>query len=221
MTDNMQPQYLAKRPGKCCTKGTLHNGEPRGAYQTIASVETYNVHPNEDQGNGNILLFFPDVMGMSVNNRLLMDSFANEGYIVHGINYFLDVKFILNPKTRPGPRLTWKQDPLEKHRLNGKLQPDFDFNAWVDKHVKSAETLVPKWITAVRDLYAGGKKFCCVGYCFGAQYVCNALGDGTAAVGAFAHPAFLTDEHFANIKGAWNKLVQGSRVEISSFNGEF
>jgi dienelactone hydrolase len=54
----------------------------------------------------------------------------------------------------------------------------------------------------VRKIYGTHRKYSSVGYCFGAHYVLDALGDGTVDAGAFAHPAFLTDDHFANIKGA-------------------
>ena len=37
-------------------------------------------------------------------------------------------------------------------------------------------------------------------YCFGAPYVCDALANGTVTAGAFAHPAFLKEHHFSNLK---------------------
>jgi len=38
-------------------------------------------------------------------------------------------------------------------------------------------------------------------YCFGAPYVCDQLAEGgICTAGAFAHPAFLKESHFANIK---------------------
>ena len=43
-------------------------------------------------------------------------------------------------------------------------------------------------------------KYACVGYCFGAPYVCDELAGNTVAVGAFAHPAFLKEHHFTNLK---------------------
>lgn len=43
-------------------------------------------------------------------------------------------------------------------------------------------------------------KYACVGYCFGAPYVCNALANDTCLVGGFGHPAFLKEHHFTNIK---------------------
>ena len=36
-------------------------------------------------------------------------------------------------------------------------------------------------------------------YCFGAPYVCNELAKETVTAGAFAHPAFLKADHFANL----------------------
>jgi hypothetical protein len=43
-------------------------------------------------------------------------------------------------------------------------------------------------------------KYACVGYCFGAPYVCDELAGDNVAVGAFAHPAFLKERHFTNLK---------------------
>lgn len=37
-------------------------------------------------------------------------------------------------------------------------------------------------------------------YCFGAPYVCNELAGDTVTAGAFAHPAFLKEHHFKNLK---------------------
>jgi hypothetical protein len=38
-------------------------------------------------------------------------------------------------------------------------------------------------------------------YCFGAPYVCDQLAEGgICTAGAFAHPAFLKESHFANLK---------------------
>jgi hypothetical protein len=37
-------------------------------------------------------------------------------------------------------------------------------------------------------------------YCFGAPYVCDSLADNTCTAGAFAHPAFLKESHFFNLK---------------------
>lgn len=43
-------------------------------------------------------------------------------------------------------------------------------------------------------------KYACVGYCFGAPYVCDQLAGDIVSAGAFAHPAFLKEHHFSQIK---------------------
>lgn len=82
---------LAKAPGDCCLKGTIHQGEPRGSMVTIADVETYISYPPKQKANGNILLYFPDVWGLFNNGLLIMDGFADAGYLVVGLDYFRGV----------------------------------------------------------------------------------------------------------------------------------
>lgn len=84
--------YLAKPSGECCLKGHLHAGEPRGTFETIADVETYVVKPSPDKSNGHILLYFPDVWGMFPNGLLIMDGFADAGYLTIGLDYFRGVR---------------------------------------------------------------------------------------------------------------------------------
>lgn len=83
--------WLAKPSGPCCLKGTLHEGEPRGEFVTIADVETYISRPNSSHANGNILLYFPDVWGLFKNGLLVVDAFADAGYLVLGLDYFRGV----------------------------------------------------------------------------------------------------------------------------------
>lgn len=89
--------YLAKPPGDCCLEGTIHKGEPRGSFATIANVETYIATPKEGAGNGHVVLYFSDVWGFFVNNFLLMDGFADAGYTVLGLDYFRGVRSSPNP----------------------------------------------------------------------------------------------------------------------------
>ena len=84
--------YLAKPAGNCCLKGSIHEGEPRGSYTTIAGVETYITMPTDSKSNGHILLYFPDVWGMFNNGLLIMDGFADAGYTVLGLDYFNGVR---------------------------------------------------------------------------------------------------------------------------------
>lgn len=84
-------EYLAKPSGLCCLKGTLHKGEARGRWETITGVETYISEPPKGKANGHVLLYFPDVWGMFANGFLIMDGFADAGYLVLGLDYFRGV----------------------------------------------------------------------------------------------------------------------------------
>lgn len=83
--------YLAKPSGECCLKGTLHEGQPRGTFIEVAGIETYISKPVPERANGHVLLYFPDVWGMFPNGLLVMDSFADAGYLVLGLDYFRGV----------------------------------------------------------------------------------------------------------------------------------
>ena len=87
-----QTTYLAKPSGPCCLRGTIHTGEARGEWETIAGVETYISTPPAGKENGNLLLYFPDVWGMFPNGFLVMDAFADAGYLVLGLDYFRGVR---------------------------------------------------------------------------------------------------------------------------------
>ncbi|KAL1635316.1 hypothetical protein SLS56_001739 [Neofusicoccum ribis] len=192
--------YLAKPSGECCLKGTLHSGEARGVFETIADVETYISKPPADKANGHILLYFPDVWGMFPNGLLVMDAFADAGYLTLGLDYF-------------------QGDPVWKHRKNrhDKSDPTFDYEAWKSKHAAFGDAAVPKWVDAVKAQYGStGTKYACVGYCWGAPYVCDELARDTVTAGAFAHPARLKEEHFSRIN-SWAK-EQSLRGIIEWFN---
>lgn len=72
---------IAKPSDVCCLKGTLHEGKPRGKTTTVADVETYVVEPPQGKANGHILLYYPDVWGFFQNGFLIMDGFADAGYL--------------------------------------------------------------------------------------------------------------------------------------------
>lgn len=145
MTDQ---QYLAQPSGDCCLKGNIHEGEPRGSTETIASVESYIVQPLSGKANGNVLLYFPDVWGFFKNGFLVMDAFADAGYLTVGIDYF-------------------QGDPVWKHRKDRHdttTEPNFDFDVWMDKKMSFALEIVPGWVSAVKDKFGGpNTKFACVG----------------------------------------------------------
>ncbi|KAI0533544.1 Alpha/Beta hydrolase protein [Xylaria digitata] len=178
-------EYLAKPSGSCCLEGKIHKGEARGGWDMIEGVETYVATPPKSKANGHVLLYFPDVWGLFLNGLLVMDAFADAGYLTLGLDYF-------------------RGDPVWKHRKDRHdktTDPSFDYEAWKRKHIAFADEVVPKWAAAVVTQYGQpSAKITCVGYCFGAPYVCSELSKGTVAAGAFAHPAFLKEHHFRDIK---------------------
>ena len=103
----IEEQYLAKPSGECCLKGHLHQGEPQGTFETIADVETYIVKPHPSKANGHILLYFPDVWGMFPNGLLVMDGFADAGYLTLGLDYFRGVCRRSQPRLYRAYLLTW------------------------------------------------------------------------------------------------------------------
>lgn len=156
--------YLAKPPGDCCLKGTIHDGEPRGRVETIADIDTYVVKPPSGKDRGAILLFFPDVWGLFKNGNLVMDGFADAGYTVFGLDYFQGV----SPAASMCINLTWfLKDPVWKYFKSGDdplLQPGFDFQSWKAKHKAFADEHVPGWIEKVKDSYGKpGTKYAAVG----------------------------------------------------------
>ena len=113
-------KYLAKPPSACCFAGSLHEGVPRGTVETdiFGGIPTYVSRPSSSSsfsseegktetttttttkptpanGHRNVLLYFPDVWGLSDNAKLMMDGFADAGgFLVVGMDYFLGVCFI-------------------------------------------------------------------------------------------------------------------------------
>lgn len=86
-----ESEYLAQPPSACCFQGTLHHGTPRGTVESLLDIPTYITHPTAEKANGHIILYFPDVWGLSNNASLLMDGYADAGYLVLGIDYFRGV----------------------------------------------------------------------------------------------------------------------------------
>ncbi|KZS89220.1 alpha/beta-hydrolase [Sistotremastrum niveocremeum HHB9708] len=199
-------------PSTClATPSLTESGTPVGTTIQIAGIDTYvtgSQQPSPSGSKTRIILYFPDVNGpFHENAGLLMDWFAaprgatgkklkesgslseDEGFLVLSPDYF-------------------RGDPIFKHRnADGTtIDPDFDFNAWREKHVTFARENVPKWVEAVKEKFGNeNTTYAAVGYCFGAPYVLglatpnspNAVnGKPLIAAAAFAHPSSLTTEHF-------------------------
>ncbi|OCH86104.1 alpha/beta-hydrolase [Obba rivulosa] len=170
---------LADAPGECCIKTLQHSGTPLGTIETIAGVETYISPPQTLGHHKKILLFFADVFGpLYINSKLLQDYFASYDYLVLGLDYF-------------------EGDPVHVHTG----EADFNVREWIQPKKIRADQLVPEWIDAVKETFGTyDTKYTAVGYCFGAPYVMDLVATDWLAAGAFAHPAFLSEDHFRKAK---------------------
>lgn len=83
---------LAKPADLCCLKGAFHSGEATGSTIQIDGIDTYVAKPHPNRSNGNVILFFPDAFGLHINSFLMMDAFAECGYLTLGVDYFLGVR---------------------------------------------------------------------------------------------------------------------------------
>ncbi|EXJ83634.1 hypothetical protein A1O1_07258 [Capronia coronata CBS 617.96] len=179
-----EDRVLAKPADLCCLKGSIHTGEQKGVIESINGVDTYVSKPNPDTANNNVILFFPDAFGLHINSFLMMDSFAACGYLVLGVDYFLG-------------------DAVTKHSKTPLSDPNFDFQAWRNKHLPSSEEVAVRWVKDVHAKYGKDPdtKFACVGYCWGARFVCSQLSKtGICKVGAVAHPSFMMESHVSGIE---------------------
>ncbi|TXC09235.1 hypothetical protein FocTR4_00004556, partial [Fusarium oxysporum f. sp. cubense] len=125
---------LAKPADLCCLKGAFHSGEATGSTIQIDGIDTYVAKPHPNRSNGNVLLFFPDAFGLHINSFLMMDAFAECGYLTLGVDYFLG-------------------DPVTKHSLTPLSDPNFDFESWKNKHLKASEEAAARWVKAVKTQY--------------------------------------------------------------------
>ncbi|TFK21073.1 alpha/beta-hydrolase [Coprinopsis marcescibilis] len=171
---------LAGPLGKDCLQGSKYTGEPKGKNLTIAGMPTYvseaSRHGDHSSGNGvaKVIMFFSDVFGpFYINNELLQDYFASKGFHVLGPDYFFG-------------------DPIQNH--DG--EAGFNQTEWMDKSIQQADANLPGWITKVKETYGPNAKYSAVGYCFGAPHAMNIGASDDVVATAFAHPAFLTEDHF-------------------------
>ncbi|KAF5376906.1 hypothetical protein D9615_007353 [Tricholomella constricta] len=177
---------LAGAPGDCCFTGVQHTGTPAGKSISIAGVPTYiSEPPPSPKSSGStqntkkikIVLFFADVFGpFFLNNQLLQDYFAQHGFLVLGIDYFFG-------------------DAVQLH-----TEPGFDRAVWIQNAREKAKPVVPKWLDAVREQYGSAAQYFSVGYCFGAPFALDLATTDNVVASAFAHPAYLNEDHFAKTR---------------------
>jgi hypothetical protein len=92
-------EYLAQPPSTCCFVGNLHKGSPRGTTEEILGVPTYIAKPEAEKATGHVVLYFPDVWGLSINSQLLVDSLADAGFLTLCMDYFRGVRISLSPSS--------------------------------------------------------------------------------------------------------------------------
>jgi len=131
---------------KDCISGVRHEGTPEGKIEQIAGIECYVATPTIDYPKDKVILYLSDVFGIPlINNRLLADDFARNGFKV------------VMPDILVG-------DPIADEELNS---GNFDFGAWFAKHPDSSwQNVVDKVVGALKE--QGVTRFGTTGYCFGA-----------------------------------------------------
>ncbi|KIK53710.1 hypothetical protein GYMLUDRAFT_49245 [Collybiopsis luxurians FD-317 M1] len=171
---------LAGPPGDCCFKPFRHEGTPAGRKISIVDIPTYLVEPSKDnatKGTEKILIFLADVWGpFYQTNMLLQDFFAQNGFTVLGIDYFLG-------------------DGMHMH--DG--EAGFDRGKWIQGKHRTAKEVLPKWWEGVKAQYGRDAKYCVTGYCFGGSYTLDLAADQAIVAAAVAHPASLNEDHFRKI----------------------
>ncbi|KAI1353888.1 dienelactone hydrolase [Xylaria sp. FL0043] len=170
-------------PGKCCTVGVKHDGEPTGSDIKVGKYDAYLATPDPAKAHKDTaILYLPDVIGLWQNSKLIADQFAANGYLTLIIDLF-------------------NGDPAPLNRKEG-----FDIFAWLEKgsdgnnpHTK--EYVDPIVVEAIKWLKTekGVKKLGAVGYCFGAKYVARHYEDGIN-VGYMAHPSFVDEDELKGFK---------------------
>ncbi|KAG2354494.1 hypothetical protein BDR07DRAFT_1474372 [Suillus spraguei] len=155
---------------KHCIQGVRHEGNPAGKLETIAGVNCYIATPTVDYPKDKVILFLPDVFGIElINNKLLADDFAKNGFKVVAIDYL-------------------NGDSLAPDIMNS---PSFNFMEWLPKH--GAEQTRPPLDKVIAALKAEGvTKFGATGYCFGGRYTFDLAFDNVIQCSVVAHPSLLT-----------------------------
>ncbi|KAI0064893.1 alpha/beta-hydrolase [Artomyces pyxidatus] len=159
-----------------CVKGVRHEGTPEGTYETINGIKTYVAKPAGDYPKDKAVIFIPDVFGLElVNNTLLIDGFAQNGFQVYSPDLF-------------------EGDPVPADHMDKEGKP-FNVMAWFGVH--SADRTGARVKTVIDGLKERGiTKFAATGYCYGARLVFDLAFDNIISVSATAHPSLLQPEDF-------------------------
>ncbi|KAI0369105.1 alpha/beta-hydrolase [Pilatotrama ljubarskyi] len=152
-----------------CVKGVRHEGEPEGKIEQIGGVECYVATPKGEYSKEKVVLFLSDGFGIPlVNNKLLVDDFARNGFRT------------IMPDLFQG-------DAIPSDALN---RPDFDRAGWMARH--GPDSWKPVLDAVVASLRAEGVTWIgTTGYCFGAPPAWYLALKGESKVTVVAHPSRL------------------------------
>ncbi|TFK39477.1 dienelactone hydrolase endo-1,3,1,4-beta-D-glucanase [Crucibulum laeve] len=164
---------------KHCVQGVTHEGTPEGKWEKIGGVDCYIGTPAVDYPKDKVVLFLADAFGIQlVNNQLLVDDFARNGFRTIAPDYL-------------------NGDPIPADALNNNisaLDPSqtFDIKKWFqDGHTKEhTRPTLDKVINALKE--EGVSTFAATGYCFGGRYVFDLAFDNAISVSVASHPSILT-----------------------------
>jgi len=131
------------------------------------------------------LLLLTDVFGLGlVNNKLIADDFAKNGFYTYVVDYL-------------------GGDYIEKDAMHS---GNFDFMAWLAKHpAETVRGLLDPVMATLKE--EGVKEFAATGYCFGGKYTLALAYEHAITVGVVSHPSLL------EIPGDLEKL-KASRVPV-------
>ncbi|KZV70953.1 alpha/beta-hydrolase [Peniophora sp. CONT] len=159
-----------------CVKGVRHEGTPEGTYSEIAGVKCYVATPSDEYDKTKVVLYLTDAFGIELlNNRLLADDFARNGYKVIAPDFF-------------------EGEPVHENLFEDpELRANFDFMAWIGRHSPAHNlTRVKGVINALKS--EGVTHFGATGYCYGGRVIFDLVYAGELNAGATSHPSLLSIE---------------------------
>ncbi|KAJ5902065.1 hypothetical protein N7495_002593 [Penicillium taxi] len=165
---------------KCCTTGSLHEGEAKGEIKDIGDISTYFAYP-ADRSTEKAILILTDVIGHNfINAQLIADQFAEAGYLVVMPDLF-------------------KGDSIPINRPEG-----FKLVDWLQNHYpEQTEPIINTVLAEMREKL-GCKRIGGVGYCFGGKYVARYLKGGKLDAGFTAHPTMMEPTELDGVEGPFS-----------------
>lgn len=150
-----------------CFTGVRHEGTPEGTFEKIGGVNCYVATPSGDYPKDKVVLFLTDVFGIIlINNQLLVDDFARNGY------------------------KTIAPDILNDDARTDMGDPKFDRKAWMERH--GPESWKPPLDNVIEALKASGvTRIGTTGYCFGAPPALYIAMKNECHVTVLTHPSRL------------------------------